>query len=159
MCLEVASKDLCELETATCHYSTVYARHGHGTAANLAGVWGLALDRCLAFDMSRRGLMRSLDSKEATTFRAPTPQRMGWLQGLAGPTAANLWPSTYFSFWKLARNVWCGDRDLGRRGQPKIRACYGTVSPRTELMQLDGAVLSLQASHASAPVSARLLIA
>lgn len=71
-----------------------------------------------------------------------TPQRMGRLQGLAGPTAANLWPSTYFSFWKLARNVWSGDRDLGRRGQAQNKACCGTVSPRTELMQLDGAVLS-----------------
>jgi hypothetical protein len=65
--------------------------------------------------------------------------RMGRLQGLAGPTAANLWHSTYFSFWKLARNVWCGDRDLGR----KDRHGAGTVSFRTELMRLDGAVPSL----------------
>lgn len=109
----------------------------------------LALDRCLAFDTSRRGPHAVFRFERTHGLPSVTPQRMGWLQGLAGPTAANLWPSTSFSFWKLTRNVWCGDRDLGRKRQAQNKACCGTVSPRTELMQLDGAVLLLQASHAS----------
>ncbi|PTB44517.1 hypothetical protein M441DRAFT_454126 [Trichoderma asperellum CBS 433.97] len=65
--------------------------HGYGTRANLPGVWRLALDRCLAFDMSQRGEQRAgRTNQSGSRLASPTPQRMGRLQGLAGPTAASL---------------------------------------------------------------------
>lgn len=143
LCLDIASKYLCGLGNAACHYIQVWPWNHSQPGRCLGPCPGPVPGFLTCLD----GGLYAVFRLESHGLPSVTPQRMGRLQGFAEPTAASPGPSTLFFFLET------GEERLVRRPGPREKqnkACCGTVSPRTELMQLDGAMLSVQTTYASA---------